>query len=123
MLESIMKFIACLLAAYGLISLVTAAFDAISARMAGKRPNVRVVLLVQDAENHIEQIVRNVVGKKYATGSFSDKKLVIVDMNSRDNTLGILKELTDAYPGIEVLAYKDKDVIFSGFSTFSLVEK
>ena len=123
MLENFLRFIVCLFAAYGLISLVLGALDAICARIAGKRPNVRVVLLVQDAENHIEHIVRNAAEKKYASALFSDKKLVIVDMNSKDNTLGILEELEDAFPGIEVLSYKDKDEIFSGFSAFSPVEK
>ncbi|MGE5614008.1 MAG: hypothetical protein ACM3XR_06335 [Bacillota bacterium] len=123
MLESFLKFIACLLAAYGLISLVLGALDAIGARIAGKRPNVRVVLLVQDAEKQIEYIVRNAVDKKYASASLSEKKLVIVDMNSTDNTLGILERLEDLFPGIEVLAYNDKDEIFNGFSTFSPAEK
>jgi disulfide oxidoreductase YuzD len=123
MLESSLKFLACLLAAYGLISLVIGALDAICARKVGKRLNVRVVLLVQDAEKQIEHIVRNAVGKKYASGSFSDKKLAIVDMNSKDNTLEILEKLESVFPGIEVLAYKDKDEIFNGFSAFSLLEK
>lgn len=123
MLKSSLEFIACLLAAYGLLSLALGAADAIRVKIAGKRPNVRAILLVQDAEEQIEHIVRNAIRKKFAYGSFSDKKLIIADMNSTDNTLRILGELADIFPGIEVLAYKDKNKIFNDFSGFSPLEK
>jgi hypothetical protein len=119
MLKSSLEFIACLLAAYGLLSLALGAADAIRVRIAGKRPNVRVVLFVQDADEQIEYIVRNAIRKKFAPGSFSDKGLIIVDMNSTDNTLKILRELADMFPGVEILEYKDKDKIFNDFSGFS----
>jgi hypothetical protein len=123
MLKSSLEFIACLLAAYGLLSLALGAADAIRVKIAGKRPKVRVVLLVQDAEGQIEYIVRNAIRKKFAPGSFSDKGLTIADMDSTDNTLKILRELADMFPGVEILEYKDKDKIFYGFSSFSPAEK
>jgi len=119
MLNKLPEFLICLLAAYGMLVLILGAIDLIRTRMAGGRPKVRIVILVQNAQEQIEYIVRNVVMKDYASKVLSDKKIIFMDMNSADDTAELLEKLQQCYPSIEVVQYKDKDKIFNGFQLFS----
>lgn len=119
MLANLPECIIYLLAAYGALVLILGAIDLIRTKMAASRPKVRVVLLVQNAQDQIEFIVRNVVMKDFASRAYSDKKVVFIDMDSTDETVVLLKKLQQCYPAIEVLQYQDKEVIFSDFQLFS----
>lgn len=123
MLAKLPECIIYLLAAYGILVLLLGAIDLIRCKMVGNRPKVRIVLLVQNAQEQIEFIVRNVVMKDYASKVLSDKKVVFVDMDSLDETVALLKKLQQCYPSIEVVQYKDKENIFSDFQLFSPTEK
>lgn len=87
----------------------------ISCRFAGQRPKVRVVLLVQDAEEQIEYIVRYAVKEEYADRVLSDKKLIIVDMDSTDNTYILLEKLQHNFPSIQVIKMSDMESVFKDF--------
>jgi hypothetical protein len=100
---------------YGLLSLLLGISESICCRMAGPNPMVRAILLVQDAEEQIEYIVRYAVKKEYAAKILSDKKLIIVDMNSSDNTYILLEKLQKNFPSIQVLKISDVDSIFKDF--------
>lgn len=119
MLDRLPECIIYLLAAYGMLVLVLGAIDLIRSKMVGNRPKVRIILLVQNVQEQIEFIVRNVVMKDYASKALSDKKVVFVDMDSTDETVVLLKKLQQCYPSIEVMQCKDKDKIFSDFQLFS----
>lgn len=119
MLYSFLECTVYLLAAYGLLVLILGAIDMLQCRIAGKRPKVRVVLLVQDAEEQIEYIIRYALKKNYASRVFSDKKMIIIDMNSSDRTHELLERLQRSYSGIEALSEKEKEQIFNDFGTFS----
>ncbi len=119
MLTNLPECIIYLLAAYGALVLVLGAIDLIRSKMAAGHPKVRVVLLVQNAQDQIEFIVRNVVMKDFVSRTFSDKKVIFVDMDSSDETVVLLKKLQQCYPSIEVLQHQDKEVIFSDFQLFS----
>lgn len=119
MLTNLPECIIYLLAAYGALVLVLGAIDLIRSKMAANHPKVRVVLLVQNAQDQIEFIVRNVVMKDFASRASSDKKVIFVDMDSSDDTVVLLKKLQQCYPSIEVLQHQDKEVIFRDFQLFS----
>lgn len=107
-----------LLAAYGMLVLLLGAIDLIRYKTAGNRPKIRIVLLVQNAQEQIEFIVRNVVMKDYASKALSDKKVIFVDMDSSDETVALLKKLQQCYPSIDVVQYKEKEDIFCDFQIF-----
>jgi len=108
-----------LLAVYGALVLILGAIDMIRSKKASSRQKVRVVLLVQNAQEQIEFIVRNVVRKNFASNASSDKKVIFVDMDSSDETVVLLKKLQQCYPAIEVLQHRDREVIFNDFQIFS----
>jgi hypothetical protein len=115
MLSDIIQCIICILAVYGLFSLMLGISETIRCRLSGPRPRVRVVLLVKDAEEHIEYIVKYAVSKEYAARVLSDNKLMIVDMGSEDNTYQLLQKLQNNFPCIEVLGSDSIDDIIREF--------
>lgn len=119
MMENLFDCVIYLLATYGLLTLALGAADMIRCRMRGRRPKVRVVVLVQDAEDHIEYIVRNAVKKDFASRALSDKNVIFVDMRSADHTSQLLKKLKENYSGIEILPPEERLRIFDDFDVFS----
>ena len=112
-----------LLAAYGLLTLVHGMIELIHCRISGHRPNVRVVLLVKDAEEHIEYIIRNMSKKDFVSKTLTDKNMVIIDMNSTDHTYQILEKLQVDFSNVEALSFEEKEHIFDDFPIFSLSSK
>lgn len=123
MFENLFDCIIYLMATYGLLVVVLGAADMIRCRIRGRRPNVRVVVLVQDAEDHIEYIVRNAVKKDFASRALSEKNVIFVDMNSSDRTSLLLKKLKDEFPNIEIVSPDERLRIFDDFCVFSPDEK
>jgi hypothetical protein len=119
MLYIVLKCLVCLLAAYGLLILVHGAFELIRCRISGDHPKVRIVLLVKDAEEYIEYIVRNAIKKDFASKALSDKNMIIVDMKSADQTYLLLQKLQKDFSNIEALAFEERELIFDDFSIFS----
>ncbi len=115
MLFSILECLTYILAVYGLLILVIGAADLIRCRIRGHRPKVRVVLLVQDAEDQIEYIVRNAVKKEFTAKVFSDEKLAVVDMHSKDNTYLLLQKLQKNFQSVEVLKSDDIDEVIKEY--------
>lgn len=112
-----------LLAAYGLFTLLLGAVGLIRCRISGHHPNVRIVLLVRDAEEHIEYIIRNAAKKDFASRVLSDRNMVIVDMNSTDHTYQLLERLQKDFSNIDTLTFEERDLIFDDFSIFSPTSK
>jgi cellulose synthase/poly-beta-1,6-N-acetylglucosamine synthase-like glycosyltransferase len=119
MLYNLLLCIVCILAAYGLLTLISGIAESVRCRVSGIRPEVRVVILVQNAEEQIEYIVRNAVKKDIQSKMLSDKKVVFVDMDSKDKTNELLEKLQKNFSSIEVLPYPDRAHIYDGFSIFS----
>lgn len=119
MLYNLFLCIVCILAAYGLLSLASGLAESIRCRISGVRPEVRVVILVQNAEEQIEYIVRNAVKKDIQSKMLSDKKVIFVDVNSNDKTYELLEKLHKSFSSIEVLPYHEGERIYDGFSIFS----
>ena len=123
MLYRLFEYVVCLLAAYGLLMLVLSAAGAIQNRIPGRRPRVRVVLLVKDAEEHIEYIIRSAVKKDIASKALSDRTIAVVDMDSMDHTYMLLEKLQKDFSNIEALTFAERNLIFEDFSIFSPSEK
>ncbi len=115
MFFDVLQCIVYVLAVYGLTVLILGIFEFISCTIAGRHPKVRAVLLVQDAEEHIEYIVRYAVKREFASKLLSDKKLVIVDMNSTDSTYALLERLEKNFPSIRVMKICHMDSILKDF--------
>jgi hypothetical protein len=81
-------------------------------------PDVKVVLLVRNAQEHIEYIVRYAVRKDIASKLFSNRKLTIVDMASDDDTPLILEKLQRDHSNVEVLSHDDRELVFKDFISF-----
>ncbi len=119
MLYNLLLCIVCILAAYGLLALISGIAESVRCRVSGIRPEVRVVILVQNAEEQIEYIVRNAVKKDIQAKMLSDKKVIFVDMDSKDKTNELLDKLQKNFSSIEVLPYMDRAHIYDGFNIFS----
>lgn len=112
---NLLECIVYLLASYGLLTFFLNIFDLLRCRIRGRRPAVRIVLLVKNAQEQIEYMVRNSVRKEYASKLLSDRKIMIVDMNSEDSTYELLERLGKSFNSIEALQYKDREQIYKGF--------
>ncbi|HEY5586503.1 MAG TPA: hypothetical protein VIK78_18675 [Ruminiclostridium sp.] len=100
-----------LLAIYGLICLFLNIFKII-----GKKKyfveTANIVLLVNDQEQNIEGIVREAMDSKFVRNIAINGSFVIIDMNSEDDTLKILRKLEMQFPLIEVCSFDEKESIF-----------
>jgi len=123
----------CLLAIYGLIMLARTAAVHIHARLPEKVPGpaadsahcppahhgVRMVLLVRDAEEQIEYVVRTAVKNDFASRVMSDHSLVIIDMDSSDNTFLLLEKLQKDFSNITAVRFEDRVLVFDDIAIFS----
>lgn len=123
MLYNLLLCIVSILAAYGLLALISGIAESIRCRISGIRPEVRVVVLVQNAEEQIEYIVGNAVKKDIQAKMLSDRKVVFVDMDSKDKTYELLEKIQKNFSSIEVLPYVDRAHIYDGFNIFSPLSK
>ncbi len=105
-------------AIYGIVSLVFSVAELIRCKAAGRWPDVKAVLLVKNAQEHIEYILRYAVRKDIASKLYSDRKLVIVDMDSDDETPLILEKLEKDYSNIEILSCDERELVFKDFLSF-----
>ncbi len=100
-----------LLAMYGLISLFLDVF-----KLMGRKKylveKANIVLLVNDQEQNIEGMVREAMESKFVRNIAINGSFIIVDMNSRDDTLKILKRLENQFPLIEVCSFDERECIF-----------
>ena len=115
MLYYIIKFLACLLAVYGAFTFISCMIGAVRSRSVSGTSKVRVVVVVRDVEEQIENIVRNAIKAELATRLMSDENVIFVDMNSRDGTFLLLNKLKKDYENIDILEINKKDRAFSNF--------
>lgn len=115
-MDTLFKFVVCVLAVYGLLSLAASIFSLFPVRIKNNRGKIKVVLAVKDSEEVIEGVIRNIILTMDTLREFSaDGKITVVDVGSRDGTLEILNKLKDTYECIEVLNYDEKEKVFSSF--------
>ena len=115
MLYYIIKFLACLLAVYGAFTFIFCMIGAIRSRSAAGTSKVRVVVVVRDVEEQIENIVRNSIKAELSSRLMSGGNLTFVDMASQDGTLLLLHKLKKDYENIEILEMEERHRAFSDF--------
>lgn len=117
-MSNIIQCVIYIFAIYGLISLLFGLAELIRHKSIGMLPDVKVVLLVRNAEEHIEYIIRYAVRNDITSKLYSDKKLTVVDMASEDDTPLILEKLQKDHSNIEVLSHDDRELVFKDFASF-----
>jgi len=117
--EKISELILWILAVYGLFSLISGALGLIRLKSRLKCGYIKPVLLVRNAEDCIEYVVRNLAAKDFLGGLLPGQKISIVDMNSEDNTYLIAKKLEIDYPHLEALNFDEREYIFDTEAIFS----
>ena len=100
-----------LLAIFGLISLFLDIF-----KLMGRKKyfveKANLVLLVNDQEQNIEGLVRDAMESKFVRNIAINGNFIVLDMNSKDETLRLLKKLENQFPLLEVCSFEDSDCIF-----------
>lgn len=100
-----------LLAIFGLISLF---LDII--KLMGRKKyfveKANLVLLVNDQEQSIERLVREAMDSKFVRNIALNGNFIVVDMNSRDDTLKLLRKLENQFPLLEVCSFDERECIF-----------
>ncbi len=114
-MDTLFKFVVCVLAVYGLLSLAVSIFNLIPARIKNSRCKIKVVLMVKDSEEVIEGVMRNILAMDTIREFSTDGKITVVDVGSKDSTLEILNKLKDVYECIEVLNNDEKEKVFATF--------
>lgn len=80
------------------------------------RNNYAVTLLVKDVDEDLEHIIRTL--KSTCTNDLTIcNKIFIIDMDSKDQTPGILEKISWLDENIEVLRFEEKERIFEIFGS------
>lgn len=104
-----------LMAIYGLFSFFITIFKIIGRKhFASEKANL--ILVVKDQEENIESMVRDAMNSKFVRGITLTGSFIVLDMDSKDDTLKILKRLEQQFPLLEVCSYEDKESLLTKIS-------
>ncbi|HHV29558.1 hypothetical protein [Acetivibrio mesophilus] len=116
MMEVIFEVLTCVLAAYGLMTLIHEILISIKQHNKGYRNSqVKLVLIVKNQGETIEGVLRNVLPRDFIRKLMPEGKLLVLDMDSNDDTMDILRKLEKDYECLEVLRKSEKELIFRYF--------
>jgi hypothetical protein len=116
MFDSVLFGFICLLAVYGGFSILFGIIEERRFRPAIKSNNVRVAIIVKDAEENIEAIVRNAFSYDFQGRALSAHNIAVVDLGSSDDTLRILGKMGSNNQCIDIYTVEDKCKVFSDLS-------
>ena len=100
MIDFIIQTLIWCMALYGMICLIESIYQ--NYTYSKIKSNVKLILVVKNAEEGIENYVREL---KYGKNFYNN--LVIIDMNSEDKTVEILKELEKETKNMKILSEKE----------------
>jgi len=100
-----------LLAIFGLISLFLDIIKLLD-RKKYSVEKANLVLLVYDQEQNIERLIREAMESKFVRNIAMNGSFIAVDMNSKDDTLKLLRKLENQFPLLEVCSYDERERIF-----------
>lgn len=116
MLQIIFEVMVCVLAAYGFITLIHEILLSIKHQNRGYRNSrVKLVLIVKNQGEAIEGVLRNVLPRDFIRKLMPGGKLIVLDMDSNDDTMDILRRLERDYECLEVLRKSEKELLFKYF--------
>lgn len=115
MIKVILEVITYLLALYGISMLLSNIASSILQKVNLKDPGVRLVLLVKNSEDVIEDIIRSILATDIIKKITKRQKFFVIDMGSTDDTPGILLKLKSDCGDFEVLMENEKEKIFEGY--------
>ena len=108
--QLIICFVIFSLAAYGLSILL-------KGLLAGRRKNdeagLRLAVIVKNREQDIEWIIRKAIAEGGILTNRSGRPIMILDMESEDETLGIAEKLAMEYEELEALPYEERETLFA----------
>lgn len=116
MFDSVLFGFICLLAIYGGFSIIFGLIEEKRYRPLVKSRNVKVAIIVKDAGENIEAIVKNALSYDFQGKALSAHNIAIVDLGSSDDTLKILGKLGYNNQYIDIYAEQDKNKVFSDLS-------
>lgn len=100
MLETIIYVVIWCFFVYGILSLLQDIYRNCTYKRIEK--NIKLIMTVKDAENGIENYVREL-----SCGRNFFNNLVIIDLDSKDDTLKILKELEEENVNMKILTKEE----------------
>ncbi len=104
----------CLLAVYGGLALIIGVLEGVRFGPHSRCENVKLILVVKDAGDNIEWIVRSAFKNDFQGKALSGNSLAVVDMGSSDDTFKILEKLKQEYQYIDIYTIDQKDKAFFG---------
>lgn len=116
MIKVIFNFLFYLLALYGAYTVISNALHLSWDTCICKDKKIKTVLIVKDAGEVIEGIIRSIFSERAGKNNVHTCRLTIVDMDSSDDTPRVLHRLEQEYEGMNVLDKNEKDLVFMDFS-------
>ncbi|NMB33176.1 MAG: hypothetical protein GX992_02890 [Clostridium sp.] len=115
MLQIFIEISVCVLAAYGFITLIHETALFVKQNRKYKNCMIKLVLVVKNQGETIEGVLRSVLPRDFIRKLMPGGKLTILDMDSVDDTMDILKRLERDYECLEILKGSEKDLLFRYF--------
>ncbi len=76
-------------------------------------PHIRMVLLVKDMEDHLEYILRNALKSDFVRIFIPDGGITVIDTGSTDKTPLLVKQMAKGTERIEAVEFQDRESIFN----------
>lgn len=112
-MESIITVAIWTLAFYGLFEIIKNIINIFNCTKL-RTNGIYFIVAAKNQENHIEGFIRNLMFKIIYGKEDMIKNIIVIDLNSNDNTLKILERMQQEYEQITVLNLKDcKELIES----------
>lgn len=105
-----------MLALYGAYSIISGILNLTLSAGIYRDDRIKTVLIVKDAEEIIEGIVRGIFTDESYRKNVHTCKFTIIDMDSSDDTAKVLRRLERKYGSMDVLGKNEKDLVFLDFS-------
>jgi len=115
MLKIIFEIVVCMFAGYGFILFVHEMLLTVKHNKKYKSSMVELVLIVKNQGHIIEGMMRNILSRDFIRKLIPGGKILVLDMDSSDETMDILRKLEKDYECIQVLKKSEKESVFKLF--------
>ena len=115
MLNFVLSIILWTLAIYGLYEIIKTVINSYLTKKV-KLSNAYLVIIVKNGENYIEYLTRKAIIRKVIEKANYIKEIIIIDLNSEDETSKIIRKLEKDYNFIKVLNKEEINKFFSSIT-------